>query len=497
MKKTSNPEKRMKTYCNPLQIPDIPSGRWLDTSLTGADPADFSDYRSVSDPSVVYDGGKWILYPSYSVAYFSEDFVHWKHADIGIPHLRYSPAVVKFRGRWYLNGHGMSELYVSDSPLGPFRLCGHLTDVHGNRAAPADGCFLADSDRLYLYWCGGIPSAGKDVESLTATLGVELNPVRPWEMLTEPVVINSFDPCLEWQRTGEKNQNIRMGWVEGQWMKKIGNRFYLLYSGCGTQYSAYANAIAYSDEGPLSGFHPQKNHTPFTEKRIGLVRGAGHGCIADGPDGTLWVFYTNIFCFNHMYERRISMDPVGMDENGELYCPETTETPQYAPGELSRPELGNGTGWKPLTFLQRPAATSHAPGRDALYASDDSVLTWWQPAEDDKSPCITFRLGNATRYRLYALRLIWRDIGMETLAGVLPGPFRFIAEYSPDSAMDKWLPLADASENREDLCIDYRELHGESAYGVRLRILGAPRGITPGLVSLTAFGECMSEITHV
>ena len=29
-----------KTYCNPLPIPDLPSGRWLDTDLTNADPAD-------------------------------------------------------------------------------------------------------------------------------------------------------------------------------------------------------------------------------------------------------------------------------------------------------------------------------------------------------------------------------------------------------------------------------------------------------------------------
>ncbi|MBR4896023.1 MAG: hypothetical protein IKZ41_06320, partial [Clostridia bacterium] len=57
------------TYCNPLSLPDLPSGRWLDTDLTKADPADFPDYRSISDPSVVYDNGRWILYPSYAVAW--------------------------------------------------------------------------------------------------------------------------------------------------------------------------------------------------------------------------------------------------------------------------------------------------------------------------------------------------------------------------------------------------------------------------------------------
>lgn len=485
------------TYCNPLSVADVKSGRWLDADLTGADPADFADYRSISDPSVVYDGGRWILYPSYAAAYVSEDFVHWRHVDIGVPHLRYSPAVVKFRGKWYLTGHSVRELYRADSPLGPFVPCGALTDSHGNSSPVGDPCFLADGDRLYLYWthCAA-PADGEDVEAVTGTAGVEMDPDRPWRMRGEPVLLNRFDPSVPWQRIGEHNENVRMGWVEGQWMKKIGSRYYLLYSGSGTEYSTYASGIAVSDEGPLSGFRPQKDRGPLTRKAHGLVRGAGHGCLVDGPGGTLWTFYTCLFCFNHMYERRIGMDPVGIGEDGELYCPGVTETPQYAPGVRPHPEKGNDAGWLPLTFLQRPAATSSAPGRDPLYASDDSVLTWWQPADGDRAPAITFPLGQpgrATRFEIRAVRLIWRDVGMETSRNILPGPFRYVVEFSPDPGLGTWSTLIDASENREDLCVDYRETEPVRAHGVRLRILGAPAGITPGLVSLTAFGTAVKE----
>lgn len=73
-----------KTYCNPLPIADIPSGRWLDVSMTKDDPRSMPDYRSISDPSVVYHEGKWILYPSYAMAYVSTDFVHWTYVDIGM-----------------------------------------------------------------------------------------------------------------------------------------------------------------------------------------------------------------------------------------------------------------------------------------------------------------------------------------------------------------------------------------------------------------------------
>lgn len=484
----------MKTYCNPLSIPDIKSGRWLDTRQTRANPRDFNDYRSISDPSVIYHDGKWILYPSYTLAYVSEDFIHWKYVDIGIPTLNYSPAVVEFRGKWYLNGHSMPEIYSADSPLGPFTQCGNLTDCHGNTIAVCDGCYLADGDHLYFYWVGYAPAEHGEVECYTTTLGVELNPDRPWEMLTEPVEINRFDPDRVWQCFGEHHQNTRIGYVEGQWMKKIGSRYYLLYAACGTELGTYTNGIMISDEGPLSGFRYQKND-PFTEKRSGLVRGAGHGCLVDGPGGTLWTFYTNIFCFNHRYERRISMDPVGINENGELYCPATTEFPQYAPGVLPHPEQGNDTGWLPLTFMERPEASSCAPGRDAIYASDDSVLSWWQPADDDASPTLTFRLGYGTRFHIRAMRLIWRDIGMETLDGIFPGPFRYVIEYADVPELESWSCLIDASDNTEDLCIDYREIEEDvRAYGVRLRILGAPAGITPGVVSLTAFGTAVSEI---
>jgi len=226
------------------------------------------------------------------------------------------------------------------------------------------------------------------------------------------------------------------------------------------------------------------------------MRGAGHGCLVDGPNNTLWVFYTCIFNFYHKFERRIGMDPVGIDENGELYCPEVTDTPQFAPGVLENPENGNSAGLLPLTFMERPTASSNAPGRDAIYACDDSVLSWWQPAENDKAPEISFTLGAKTSYLVHSVRLMWRDIGMDTDNGVMPGPFKYVIEYAADAGQKDWKTLVDASENTDDLCIDYRQFEPVVAYAVRLRILSAPEGITPALVSLTAFGRCNCKISY-
>ena len=105
------------------------------------------------------------------------------------------------------------------------------------------------------------------------------------------------------------------------------------------------------------------------------------------------------------------MDVLGIDENGELYCPETTEVPQFAPGVLEDPEKGNGAGLLPLTFFQPATATSHVSGREPLYATDDSVLTWWQPEEGDDEPWVMMDL--TADYTCEAVRIVWRDINMD------------------------------------------------------------------------------------
>lgn len=476
------------TYCNPLCVEGVPSGRFLDMRLTRDDPRKYKDYRSISDPSVVYYDGKWILYPSYSLAYESTDFVNWKKIDIGVEEVSYSPAIACHRGKWYLMGHSAPDIYVCDRPDGKFTHYGMLKDKNGNVRTATDCCLFADdTDRMYIYWHGSAPIEGLNCEYPTVTFGAELDPDDPSRMITDPVLINHFEPEYEWQRMGEHNQNARMGWIEGQWMYKKNGRYYLLYSGSGTQYSTYAGGIMYSDEGPLSGFVHQKNHDPLTRKTEGLVRGAGHGCITNGPGGTIWSFYTCTFCFNHLYERRIAMDELKIDGDGELYCTGCTETPQFAPGS----GMSGDAGLLPLTFMQKPDATSCAPGRDAIYAVDSSILSWWQPSDDDPSPCITVPLCSDSSdgaYDVSSLRIIWRDVGMETLDGIFPGPFRYTVEYLFGG---EWKMLVDCSENTRDLCVDYRQFEPVRARALRLNILGAPEGISPGLCSFTAFGRCV------
>ena len=90
------------------------------------------------------------------------------------------------------------------------------------------------------------------------------------------------------------------------------------------------------------------------------------------------------------------------------------------------------------------------------------------------------------------MRLLWRDVGMETLDGIFPGPFQYVIEYRATPSGD-WRTLVDASDNQKDLCVDYRTFPTVRATELRLRILSSPEGIEPGVCQFTAFGRSAED----
>ena len=75
------------------------------------------------------------------------------------------------------------------------------------------------------------------------------------------------------------------------------------------------------------------------------------------------------------------MDYIDVNEDGELYCPRMTDTPQYAPGEVPDHLNDGDTGLLPLTFGMRDMqkSSSHIEGRNSFYALEENMQTWWQP----------------------------------------------------------------------------------------------------------------------
>lgn len=482
------------TYCNPISLPCCPKGEdngWKVMEYTNEPP---QDYRSIADPSVLYYDNKWYLYPSYGMAFVSEDFVTWKHVRTNPYNLKYSPSVIPHRGKFLLTGHSQG-LYIGETPTGPFDYVGEFITADGKVYTPHDGApiqpldsalFQDDDGKIYLYWFDMRFDKEMNVP-VCQTWGVELDGDKPNHFCTEPYLIHEFNGENYWERDGQYNQDTKFGWVEGQWMFKHNGRYYMIYSSPGTTYKSYCMAAYYSDEGPLTGFVCQKNN-PVTEHRQGLVSGAGHGSIAHGPNGSIWAFYTVTMGGTHPFERRIGMDPIGIDENGELYCPNISDTPHL--GVLDEDfELGNNSaGLLPLTFIHRHhiKSSSCAPGRSTMYAFDESMFSWWQPASDDKEPTIYVDL--ESQYVCEASRIIWRDINMDYANGVLPGPYKYIIEGREKLGEGEFTTILDMSCNDEDYNIDYRTFKPAVCREIRLKILEWPKGITPAVISFTVFG---------
>ncbi len=457
-----------KTYCNPIPIPDYPIGRTCYYSEVR------EDFRELADPSVIYEDGKWYLYPSCGMAWWSEDFIHWNHVRVEPYDFGYAPTVVKHKDKFYMTAC-FAELMVSDTPLGPFRGLGKFTLPDGSYCdGIADPMIFSDTDeRLYMYWGCGVEIRGAQLDS-----------DNPTQLITEPKILIKYNPDHLWERIGDWNEDGNYSWTEGSWMYKRGDTYYLTYSGPGTEWRTYAMG-AYKSKNPLDGFKYMES-SPFMHQKYGLVKGPGHGCIVDGPNGTTWAFFTCLVGFASGFERRIGMDPVGFDENGDFYIKEATETPQWAPGVIENPHLGNDTGLIPLTSHRRVTATSHAPGRDPIYGIDDSMLTWWQPADDDIAPSLTVKYADEGGLNINAVRIVWRDVGLDIKKKIMPGAFRYTIDAL---TMDgEWVKVDDHSDNTTDLLIDYFTLPEMRTEAIRLNITGTPDGIKAGVINFAVFG---------
>ena len=116
------------------------------------------------------------------------------------------------------------------------------------------------------------------------------------------------------------------------------------------------------------------------------------------------------------------------------------------------------------------------------------MLSWWQPAPDDPAPALTahcaYKDGTVP---VAAVRVVWRDVGLDPAHGAAPGPFGYRVEAETEPG--EWTCVLDCSDSREDLVCDYRELPAPvRARRVRLVVTSHPPGIEPGVIDFTVFG---------
>jgi len=377
-------------YCNPLP---------LQTTTADGSPQGVS----LGDVTVVREGNLYYLFGSGGGAWLSPDLVNWKYQAVAVRdgRLPVAPHVVKYNGAFYMSGNS-APLYRAPNILGPYEVLGPWKNEKGEPwTGVSNGVqwtgafdvdiFVDDDNKPYLY------SPGRSTDGIYV---VPLDPKDLTRFDAAPKHLFGFQPAHQWERWGESNEYLTEAWIEGPWMFKRNGIYYLEYSGSGTQWLSYATGV-YTARSPLGPFAYAPGN-PLLRKTTGIVTGPGHGCAVKGPDGNWWQFYTIVLA-NPPGGRRLGMDPIGFDANGNMFV-HATETPQWAPGVVSDPARHGDSGSVPLTINklrnlnQRGRYSSQRPGHDAAYALDNSNGTWWEPAEDDAQPSLTIDLGSTTQF---------------------------------------------------------------------------------------------------
>ena len=476
-------------YCNPL--PMVSGGG---TSASG-------------DVTVIRDNGKYFMYCSGGGAWVSADLLNWSlHRITNVP---VAPHVVKFDGAFYMCGNSENNgtLFKSDNPLGPFAKVGDWKNTPGvaggwNSAFDMD-IFVDDDNKPYLYYPGrgvsGIYVVPLDSNDLTRFAG-------------PPQHLFGFNKNHIWERYGEMNEYTDVAWVEGPWLQKHNGTYYLEYSASGTQWKTYAEGY-YTAKSPMGPFSYAPNN-PLLRKTDGLVTGTAHGSIVEGPGGQLWQFYT-IVLNNPPGGRRIGMDPVAFDKDGNMSC-RISDTPQWAPGVVADPAKDGDSGAIPVTINKVRAMnalskfSSELPGRFAAYAVDNSSGTWWEPSPDDAQPALTLELSPATRFDVVQLftidsaRLLFTGGGRFGARGMTP-----VATTNTTPATASALPATSAYQYKIDVSADgtnyttvldqstnaivrntiFEEIPPTKCRFVRLTMTNWPRTTPLGIIEFTIFGK--------
>ena len=469
-------------YCNPL--PMVSGGG---TSASG-------------DVTVIRENGKYYMYCSGGGAWVSDDLLNWTLHRI--PNVPVAPHVVKYNGAFYMCGND-GPLFKADNPLGPFTKVGDWQNTPGvsggwNGAFDMD-IFVDDDNKPYLYYPGrgvsGIFVVPLDANDLTKFAG-------------PPQHLFGFNKDHIWERYGEMNEYPDVAWVEGPWLQKRKGVYYLEYSASGTQWKTYADGY-YTAKSPMGPFTYAPNN-PLLRKTDGLVTGTGHGSIVEGPNGTLWQFYT-IVLDNPPGGRRIGMDPVAFDKNGNMSV-HITDTPQWAPGVLANPAKDGDSGSIPLTIHKMRAMnalskfSSQQPGRDSAYAIDNSSGTWWEPSPTDSQPSLTIELSPATRFDVVQLftidsvRLMFTGgnrFGGRANAGtnnaetvtnaVSSNAYQYRIEVS--NGGEEFTTVLDQSSNDTVRNTIFEEIPPMKCRFVRLTMINWPRTTPLGIIEFTIFGK--------
>lgn len=457
---------QQKTFCNPINI-DYGYTPFKNFSNLGK-------HRATADPVIVNFKKDLYLFSTNQEGYwYSDDMLHWKFVyrkflrDDKYTHDLNAPAVWAMKDTLYVYG----STWESDFPI--WKSTNPKKDdwkiaVDTLKVGAWDPAFHYDEDKnkLYLYW-------GSSNE--WPLLGTE---VKVKNLQSEGFV----KPILRlkpedhgWERFGEYNDNVFLQpFVEGAWVTKHNNKYYMQYGAPATEFSGYSDGV-YVSKNPLEGFEYQQ-HNPFSYKPGGFARGAGHGATFQDNFGNYWHVSTIFISVKNNFERRLGIWPAGFDKDDVMYCNTAygdypTLLPEFAQGKDFT--KGLFTGWMLLNYNKPVQTSSTLGGYQVNFAVDEDIKTYWSAKTGNSGEWFQTDLGEIST--INAIQINYADQDAEFMGKTL-GKMHQYKIYSSNDGKN-WKVLIDKSKNTTDVPHDYVELEKPSkARYLKMENLKMPTG---------------------
>ena len=464
----------MKTTCNPINL----SYRFQAEGI-GPIPC-----REAADPSVVpYKGRLWLFASKLGGYWSTADLIDWTfHQSTNLPVEDYAPDV-RVIDDWLVVTVSRLEvacpIFRSQDPADD--------DAWEEISAPFpywDPNLYQDEDkRVYLYW------GCSDVEPI---YGIEMDRKTLLPIGEKKILFGQEHHTHGWERKSEYNRVSYPPHIEGAWMTKNKDRYYLQYAAPGTEFNIYGDGV-YEADSPLGPYFYAENN-PYSFKPGGFVNGAGHGSTFEDNHSNLWHISTMSISVKHMFERRLGVWPAGFDNDGVLFCnTRFGDYPMTHPTKTwENPWEDTFSGWMLLNYNKPVSASSEDPAHPATQTVNECVRNYWIAGADDAQPTLAVDMEEACSVNAVQINFAEHGCQQHGLA-VPPLKHQYILETSLDG--DTWIALVDKSQNDEDVPHDYIEVaEAVSARFIRITILHMPAQGRAGLTGLRIFGNGAGEI---
>ncbi len=450
-----------QTYCNPIDI---------DYSYMSHYRSRFDlSYRSGADPAVIRFKDRYYMFVTRSHGYWvSDDMSNWTFIRPQSWYFKGSnaPAAAVKDDKIIVYGDpsGRGPVIETGNPeLGDWQTNFAVLNVPGGIQDP--NLFVDDDGRVYLY---------EESSNRWPIRGIELDPDNYYVPIGEQTDLFKLEPEKHgWERFGQDHRSELKPFIEGPWMVKQGDTYYLEYGAPGTQWNVYADGV-YTSSSPLGPFE-YAPYNPVSYKPGGFLKGSGHGSTVEGRQGNHWHFATMAISVNYKFERRIGMYPAGFEENGQMYVNTAYgDYPHYLPGTKVDNHKNRFTGWMLLSY-QKPVETNsplvesdmkvvdesesgymleQITGFGIERINDEEIRSYWVSAANHDSIYVSVDLEEVMDVR--AVQINFQDYKSNIFGRPDTLRQQFVLKASQDG--ENWETIADYSDNRRDMPHGYIEL---------------------------------------